>query len=116
MVKKELLTDEQWLALKPKFEKKAAAFDGDIRTFESAWGAFLLATQYGWKVSFLVHSQATIKKYEDITGMKFRGGICEPETHLSRKSNAYRALQQVTSFWKAIRGETKDVRSPMAIQ
>lgn len=113
MARKELLTDEQWLALKPKFEKKAAEFKGDIPTFESAWGALLLGTQYGWKVSFLVHSQATIKKYEAITGIKFRE-LCEPETHLSKKSIAYKALQQVSSFWKAVRGETKDVRSPVA--
>lgn len=114
MAKKELITDEQWLKLKPKFEKKAAELKGDMTVFESAWGALLLGTQYGWKVSFLVHSQATIKRYELITGVKFRD-ICEPDTHLSRKSNAFRALQHVTSFWKAVRGETKDVRSPIAI-
>lgn len=113
MTKKVLLTDEQWLALKPKFEKKAAEFKGQIPEFESAWGTLLFATQYGWKVSFLVHSQATIKKYEALTGIKFRD-ICEPETHLSKKSMAYMALQKVTSFWKAVRGETKDVRSPIA--
>ena len=115
MAKNRLITDAEWLALKAAFEKKAATFQGDIRTFESAWGALLLGTQYGWKVLFLVHSQATIKKYEDITGFKFRDK-CEADTPLSRKSNAYRALQHVTSFWKAVRGETKEVRSPMAIE
>lgn len=114
MAKRELMSDEQWLALKPKFEKKAAEFVGDIPTFESAWGALLLGVQYGWKVMFLVHSQNTIKKYEEITGIKFRD-ICEPETYLSRKSVGYKALQTVTSFWKAVRGETKDVRSPLVI-
>lgn len=113
MAKKELLTNEQWLALKPQFERSAAEFKGDMRIFESAWGALLLATQYGWKVAFLVHSQSTIKNYEKATGLKFRDH-CEPETHLSKKSVAYKALQKVSSFWKAVRGETKDVRSPIA--
>jgi hypothetical protein len=113
MAKKELITDEQWLALKAQFERKAAGFIGDIPTFESAWGALLLGTQYGWKVAFLVHSQSTIKKYEDITGFKFRE-VCPPETQLSKKSIAFKALQKVSSFWKAVRGETKDVRSPVA--
>ena len=113
MARKERLDDEELLALMAQFRKKTAEFKGDIPTYESAWGALLFATQFGWKVSFLVHSQSTIKKYEELTGYKFRE-VCPPETHLSKKSIAYKALQRVTSFWKAVRGETKDVRSPIA--
>ena len=104
MAKKELITDEQWLALKPKFEKSVAEFSGYVDVLESAWGALLVATQFGWKVAFIMHSQATIKKYEKITGLKFREW-CDPETRLSGKSIGYTIARKLSSIWKAIRGE-----------
>ena len=104
MAKKELITDEQWLALKPKFEKSVLEFYGTADVLEGAWGALLVATQFGWKVAFVMHSQATIKKYEKITGVKFRE-LCEPETALSGKSIGYRIARKLSSIWKAIRGE-----------
>jgi hypothetical protein len=103
-MKRELITDEQWLALKPKFEKSVREFYGNAEVLENAWGATLVATQMGWRVAFIMHNQATIKKYEGITGVKFRE-LCQPETPLSKKSIGYSIARKLTSIWKAIRGE-----------
>lgn len=104
MAKKELVTDEKWLALKPKFEKSVAEYHGNAEVLEGAWGALLVATQMGWKVAFIMHNQGTIKKYEKITGVKFRE-VCDPTTPLSRKSLGYKIASKLSSIWKAIRGE-----------
>lgn len=104
MAKKELITDEKWLALKPKFEKSVAGYHGNGEVLEGAWGALLVATQMGWKVAFIMHNQGTIKKYEKITGVKFRE-LCEPTTPLSGKSWGYKIASNLSSIWKAIRGE-----------
>lgn len=104
MAKTERFTDEQWLALKPHFEKSVKEFRGNAEVLENAWGALLVGTQVGWKVSFIMHNQTTIKKYEKITGVKFRD-VCAPETDLSDKSMGYAIAKKLSSFWKAIRGE-----------
>jgi hypothetical protein len=104
MSKRELVTDEQWLALKPKFEKSVKEYHGNAAVLEKAWGALLVGTQMGWKVAFIMHNQTTIKNYEKITGVKFRD-ICKAETPLSKKSLGYAIAKKLTSFWKAIRGE-----------
>ncbi|MGQ0750824.1 MAG: hypothetical protein ACT4PS_09845 [Betaproteobacteria bacterium] len=103
-MKKELITDEQWLALKPKFEKSVKEYQGNAAVLENAWGALLVGTQMGWKVAFIMHNQATIKNYERITGVRFRD-VCDPETHLSKKSLGYAIAKGLSSIWKAIRGE-----------
>ena len=63
-----------------------------------------MATQVGWRAAFVMHNQATIKKYEQITGVKFRD-VCEPETELSKKFAGYAVARKLSSLWKAIRGE-----------
>jgi hypothetical protein len=104
MSQKELLTDEQWLALKPKLFESVKKFRGNVEVLENAWGALLVGSQMGWKVSFIMHNQGTIKKYERLTGVKFRE-LCDPETVLSNKSIGYTFARKLSSIWKAIRGE-----------
>src|SRR5690349_12376528 len=37
---------------------------------ESAVGMYMIGFHYGWKVLYLIHSKKTIRKYEDILGVK----------------------------------------------
>jgi len=90
--------------LKPHFEKSVKEFRGNAEVLENAWGAMLVATQMGWKVAFIMHNQSTIKKYEKITGLKFRD-VCQEETDMSGKSKGYALAKKLSSIWKAIRGE-----------
>ena len=104
MNKSGTLTDKEWLALKEPFEKSVRKFEGNSETLENAWGALLVGTQMGWRVSFIIHNQSTIKKYEEVTGVCFRE-VCQPETELSKRSVGYKVARKLSSIWKAIRGE-----------
>lgn len=104
MSKNGMLSDKDWLALRAPFEKSVRQFEGNSEVLENAWGALLVGTQVGWRVSYIIHNQATIKKYEEVTGLRFRD-LCEPETELSKKSLGYKVARKLSSIWKAIRGE-----------
>src|SRR5208282_1103972 len=104
MAQNERISDEDWLALKPKLEKSIKTFHGDGTILEGAWGALLVGTQFGWKVSFLMHNQSTIKRYEGIIGVKVRD-VCPETTKLSSRNYGYKIASTLSSIWKAIRGE-----------
>lgn len=104
MANQELISDEEWLKLKPKLHESVKKFRGNAEILENAWGALLVGIQMGWRVSFIMHNQGTIKKYEKLTGVKFRD-VCKPETDLSKKSLGYSIAKKLSSIWKAFRGE-----------
>ena len=81
-----------------------ANFSGDLGELESALGMLFLGHQYGWKVIHIVHSKATVRKYEDILGIKVREEFRE-EGPSAMRSNGFRLVQKVSNFWKAASGE-----------
>jgi len=86
-------------------------FKGQLPTLEAAIGAFLAGEKLGWKVLYLVHDKSTIRKYEKILGVNFKE-ILPDETSLSHKSVAWTAVQKVSNFWKAVKGEIPNIRTP----
>lgn len=73
---------------------------------ESALGMFMLAHYLGWKVPYLLHSKRTIKKYEDLLGLKL--SECFPEFGPDAdRTNAYKAIQTVSNFWRLVSGDEK---------
>ena len=94
----------------PKLEHSYATYHGDGTVLESAWGAIFMSLIYGWKVVYLMHSQATIRKYQDITGLVFRE-IAPESTSLSRKSMAFKVVQAGTNFWRVIRGQEPGIKT-----
>ncbi len=89
-------------------DKRIEKFKGQATVLESAIGALILGRRYGWKVLYLVHDKKTIRKYEDILGLKFREAL-EPESDLSNKSLAFRLQKKISNFWKAVSGEMRVV-------
>ena len=85
-------------------------FEGDCHELESAIGAALLGRRFGWKPLFLLHRPNTIKKYEKHLGIDFRE-IMPPVGDCAKKSVAWCAIQKVSNFWKAVKGEIPGVRS-----
>lgn len=77
-----------------------------IDEIESAIGMYALAHHVGWKVLYLVHSKKTIRKYEDILGIKLSEVFEEfgPDAH---RTNAYRIIKAVSNFWKLVSGDEK---------
>jgi len=93
-------------------DKATEKFHGDIANLSRAIGMLATGRRFGWKVTYLVYSRATIKNYEKILGIKIQEIL--PEVgDLAHKSVAWNALQKVTNFWKAVKGEIPGVRSNM---
>jgi len=85
-------------------------FQGNSDILESAIGALHVGRLMGWKTLYLTHATFTIRKYEKILGLSFRE-VLEDETELSSKSIAFKAVQKVSNFWKAVKGEIPNIRS-----
>jgi len=81
-------------------------FRGQLDELESALGMYMLGRHIGWKPLYIIHSKRTVAKYEAILGIKVREEF-EPETEDSRRSIGFRAVLQLTNFWKAVSGEEK---------
>jgi hypothetical protein len=77
-----------------------------IDEVESAIGMYVLAHHFGWKVLYLIHSKKTIRKYEEILGIKLSEKFQEFERDAPR-TNAYKIIQAVTNFWKLVSGDEK---------
>lgn len=86
-------------------------YTGDARVLESAIGCYLFGLMYGWKVLYLIHSKATLRRYQQILGFKFRELV--PEIgELAHKSEAYQTMldRNTSSFWKYV--NQKGITSP----
>jgi hypothetical protein len=83
-----------------------ARFRGQLTTLESALGMLQMGDHLGWRVLAIVHSPRTLKKYEEILGIKVKEFF--PEEGPSADRNAgYLAARKLSNFWKAVTGETK---------
>lgn len=96
------LTDEQNAIITANTQQ----FKGHMNSLSAALGAIVLGHQYGWRVLKIVHSPATLKKYETIIGMKY-DEICPEFTELSSRNVGFRLYQKVGAFWKIVLGHIK---------
>jgi hypothetical protein len=96
-------------------DKAIKGFVGDTDTLASAIGYLMIGRKFGWRVMFLMHRQSTIKKYEKILKIDSREAMPELGPY-HEKSVAYWALQKVTNFWKAVKGEIPGVRSTKVLK
>ncbi len=77
-----------------------------IDELESALGMYMIGFHFGWKVLYVVHSKKTIRKYEEILGISVREVFDEYGPDADR-TNAYKVIEAVSSFWKMVSGEEK---------
>lgn len=96
------LTDEQNKELAARSEE----FNGQITTLSAAIGAIHVGHIYGWRVLKIIHSPATLKKYEQIIGLKYEE-ICPETTENSMRNVGYRVSQKIGAFWKVVLGQVK---------
>ena len=86
-------------------------FTGQMPTLEGAIGAWFTGKELGWKPMYLIHEKRTLKKYEEILGIEFREEL--PELgRWAHKSIAWKAMERVSNFWKAVKGEIPGIRTP----
>ncbi len=92
-------------------DKASKNFKGDVTTLESALGMLVVGRLVGWRVILLIHDKTTVRKYEKILGVNIREVL--PEVgKLAHKSVAWEAVQKVSSFWKAVKGDILGIRTP----
>ena len=77
-----------------------------IDELESALGMYMVGHHFGWKVLHVVHSKKTIRRYEEILGIKISEAFDEVGPDADR-TNAYKIMQTVSNFWKLVSGEEK---------
>lgn len=77
-----------------------------IDELESALGMYMVGFHFGWKVLHLVHSKKTIKKYEEILGIKVTE-VFDPVGPDADRTNAHKVISTVSNFWKVVSGEEK---------
>ena len=89
-----------------------ADFKGQLDELESALGMLRLGHHVGWKVLYITHSKATIRKYEKILGgIKIREMF--PEVGPSAyRSFGYQFAETASNFWKVVSGTSEEVSIP----
>lgn len=90
-----------------RIEREAVAnFHGQLDDLLAALGMLRLGDYMGWRVLVLIHNKRTIRKYEDILGLKVRE-FFPPEGSQSHRSKGYKFAKAFGNFWKAVSGEIK---------
>ena len=105
------MTDEEFVSI---IDQAADKFRGDITDLSRAIGMLAVGRRIGWRVTYLVYSRMAIRKYERILGVRIQEVLPE-KSDLTEKTVAWKALQKVTNFWKAVKGEIPGVRSTQTL-
>lgn len=79
-------------------------FSGLFDELEKAIGMLMLGDYVGWKVLVMVHNKRTIRKYEEILGIKVREFFPE-EGPVAMRSIGYEMAVKLGNFWKAVSGD-----------
>lgn len=99
-------TDAEAIARYRLMDRAIREFSGQLDELESALGMYVLGHHVGWKVLHFIHSKKTIKKYEEILGIRV-AEIFPPIGPDADRSYAYNIITSVSNFWKAVSGEEK---------
>lgn len=90
-----------------RIEREAIAeFHGQLDELIGALGMLRMGDHFGWRVLVLIHNKRTIRKYEDILGIKVRE-FFEEEGPAAERSNGYKIVKAIGNFWKAVSGDIK---------
>jgi hypothetical protein len=93
-------------------DRAVKKFNGQGPDLESAIGMLFMGQYYGWKVMYLMHDKKTLAKYNEILGIDDIRDVMDETGPLTHRSVAWKLLQNVTNFWKAVTGAIPGIRSP----
>jgi hypothetical protein len=99
------LTQEQKQHLQD-IEDRVISTPGNIDEIEAAIGMLRVGHHFGWKVLYIVHSKRTVRKYEEILGIKIRE-FFPAEGPSAPRSIGLNLANKMTNFWKVVSGEIK---------
>jgi hypothetical protein len=103
---KKLLTPKEQTEYFELVHRAIYDFSGPIDQLESAIGFLYVGKYFGWKTLYIIHSKATVAKYEAILGIDVREHFPETNDH-SPRSNGFRLLKNIKNYWNVIRGDEK---------
>ena len=102
----ETLSEEQKTELNRIENEAIANFSGLLEELESALGLLRMGHHFGWRVLVLIHNKRTIRKYEEILGIRFRDFFPD-EGPSALRSHGFRYTKKIGNFWKAVSGDIK---------
>lgn len=100
------LTPEQEKQLREIEDEAIANFHGDLDVLESALGMLRMGHHFGWRVLYLIHSKQTVRKYEQILGIRIRD-VFDEKGPSSYRSIGLNLAQHFSNFWKVAGGDIK---------
>lgn len=101
------LRSVEYIAELEQIERNAIAnFTGQMEQLEAALGMLRIGDHFGWKVLVLIHNKRTLKKYEEILGIKVKEFFDEEGPSWER-SRGYYYIKKLGNFWKGVSGEIK---------
>ena len=101
-----ILSPEQSDELNEIERGAVARFTGSISVLASALGYLRIGHQVGWRVLVLTHNKRTIRKYEEILGIKTKEFFPENAPGAER-SIGLKMADALGNFWKAVSGDVK---------
>lgn len=94
-----MMTDSEIIAVVDEAVKN---YRGQVQVIEQAVGALIVGRRFGWRVLYLVHEGRTIRRYQDVLGVKFREAL--PEVgNLAYKSLAWKIVDAAGKFWDVVK-------------
>lgn len=94
-------------ATEEEISRRIATYTGPATSLGAALGAMVMGQHYGTRALRMIHSPATIRKYERILGVRF-DQVCGSEfTPLSEKIVGIRAARELGGFWDVVMGRKK---------
>lgn len=100
-----ILTEEQLKEMQI-IENRVLGQSGSIDDMEAALGLLRVGHHFGWRVLVVVHNKKTIRKYEEILGIKIREFFPERGPS-SYRSSGLKIAESLGNFWKAVSGDIK---------
>ncbi|MFZ6817819.1 hypothetical protein [Undibacterium sp. Ji22W] len=79
-------------------------YAGNIDELQKAFGMLFIGDFFGWKVLVVWHEKRTLRKYEEILGIKIREFFPEFGS-MSYRATGYLAALDSGSFWKVVSGD-----------
>ena len=83
-----------------------ANFRGQLPNLSSALGMLNMGDHFGWRVLLIIHNKRTIRKYEEILGIKVRDFFPEEGPSYER-SIGYSWAKKLGGYWKIVSGDEK---------
>jgi hypothetical protein len=97
------MTDQEKIEFCDLIESIIKDYRGNGQLLGAALGALVLAKYMGWKPVALLHSQATVRRYQTALGVYFKDVMPERGVY-SYKSMALFLVDKFNNFWDVIQG------------